>query len=203
MLRLALALEVGFDLGVEDARFVEGGARLGGLAQFPQHDSLVVPRIGVAGLGRQSPVITSQGFDQAVLLSLCVSRYENTGDVQYRDLILEVADLYGDALPGDKPGGDPGEEIDAWPGTFGHAIQVQLAAFRITADKRYFDRAFELGTTAIARFFGDSPLPRASLKADHYESTTGSDTLVLSFVDLHLTTRTITAVRAPVNTLDR
>ena len=56
---------------------------------------------------------------------------------------------------------------------------------------------------AVKEFFGDSPLPRASLKTNHYESTTGADTLVLALTELHLTTRTITAVRAPVNTIDR
>ena len=52
-------------------------------------------------------------------------------------------------------------------------------------------------------FFQDSPLPRASLKTDHYENTTGADTLVLSLAELHLSTRTITAVRTPANTIDR
>jgi hypothetical protein len=126
---------------------------------------------------------------------MCVSRYENTGRVGYRKLIVAAADAYLDSLPG--------EGIDAWPLTFGQAITLELAAFRITARRKYHARAFRLGEIAIENFFGDSPLPRASLKTDHYESTTGADTLVLSLAELHLSTLTITAVRTPANTIDR
>ncbi len=131
----------------------------------------------------------------AAVAMMCVSRYENTGKVAYRDLITAAADAYLDSLPD--------EETDAWPATFGHAISLELAAFRITSRPRYHQRALKLGEIAVERFFGESPLPRASLKSEHYESTTGAGTLVLALVDLHLTTLTITAVRAPANTLDR
>ena len=97
----------------------------------------------------------------------------------------------------------PGDGTDAWPGTFGHAITLELAAFRVTAREKYYRRAFRLGEIAVERFFGQSPLPRASLETDHYESTTGADTLVLALTELHLTARHITAVRAPANTIDR
>jgi len=126
---------------------------------------------------------------------MCRSRYENTGRIGYRELILPAADAYLDSLPGD--------DIDAWPLSFGQAITLELAAWRITARKRYYARAFELGEISIEKFFGDSPLPRASLKTDHYESTTGADTLVLALAELHLSTRTITVVRTPANTIDR
>ena len=81
--------------------------------------------------------------------------------------------------------------------------RVVLAAFRITAQERYQRRAFRLGELAIERFFGGSPLPRASLRSAHYEATTGADTLVLALTELHLATRQITAVRAPASTVDR
>ncbi len=126
---------------------------------------------------------------------MCKSRYENTGKVGYRKLIVEAADAYLDSLPSDG--------IDAWPLSFGQAITLELAAFRITANRKYHARAFKLGEITVAEFFGDSPLPRASLKTDHYESTTGADTLVLALAELHLSTRTITAVRTPANTIDR
>ena len=134
-------------------------------------------------------------FTTAAVATMCVSRYENTGMVGYRNLITAAADAYMDSLPGD--------DSDAWPMTFGHAICVEQAAYRATAQEKYQKRAFKLGETAIDKFFGDSPLPRASLKSNHYESITGADTLVLALVDLHLSTLHITAVRAPVNTIDR
>lgn len=126
---------------------------------------------------------------------MCVSRYTNTGNVAYRDLIVAAANAYLDSLPG--------EGVDAWPLAFGQAITLELAAFRITADRRYHERAFQLGQIAVERFFGDRPLPRASLNSEHYESTTGGDTLALALAELHLSTRTITAVRTPANTIDR
>jgi hypothetical protein len=126
---------------------------------------------------------------------MCVSRYENTGRVGYRKLIVAAADAYLDSLPGDQ--------IDAWPMTFGQAISLELAAFRVTARREYHVRAFRLGEIAVEKFFAGSPLPRASLKSNHYESSTGADTLALALAELHLATLHITAVRAPVGTIDR
>ncbi len=134
-------------------------------------------------------------FTTAAVAMMCVSRYENTGRVCYRDLIIKAADAYMDSLPGD--------DCDAWPMTFGHAICVELAAYRATAQEKYHKRAFKLGEIALEKFFGDSPLPRASLKSEHYESTTGADTLALALAELHLSALHITAVRTPVNTIDR
>jgi len=131
----------------------------------------------------------------AMVAVMCVSRYENTGYTGYHDLITLAADAYLDSLPG--------KDVDAWPMTFGNAITLQLAAFRSTAQEKYHHRAYILGEVAIKVFFGDSPLPRASLKSDHYESTTGADTLALALIELHLSTRHITTIRAPANNIDR
>ncbi|MBN1441998.1 MAG: hypothetical protein JXA90_04775 [Planctomycetes bacterium] len=135
------------------------------------------------------------GETTARVAMVCVSRYENTGDTRHRDLILAAADAYLEALPA--------EGWDVWPATFGHAISLELSAFRITAREPYYLRAVRLAEIAIERFFEGKPLPRASLLSEHYEATTGAASLVLAFVDLHLTTRQITAVRAPPNTIDR
>ncbi len=135
------------------------------------------------------------GYTTAAVAIMCVSRYENTGKVRYRDFIVSSADAYMDSQPGD--------DIDAWPMTFGHTIGLELAAFRITAQEKYYKCAFNLGKVALEKFFGDNPLPRASLKTNHYESITGADTLALALAELHLNVLHITAVRVPVNTLDR
>ena len=135
------------------------------------------------------------GFTTAAVGMMCVSRYHNTGEAGYRDLIVAAAEAYMDSIPGD--------DVDAWPMTFGHAISLELAAFSATARKEYHDRAFRLGEMAIENFFDNGALPRVSLKRNHYESITGADTLVLALAELHLSTLAITAVRAPVNTIDR
>jgi len=135
------------------------------------------------------------GRTRAALGAMCVSRYENTARVEYRELVVEIADAYREALPADG--------MDATPLTFGQLITVELAAYRATTRREYFDRAFALGELALARFFDGSPLPRESLRSERRGNATGGDTLVLALVDLHLLTMQITAVRAPPNTLDR
>lgn len=135
------------------------------------------------------------GAATAMIGVMCVSRYENSGKVGYRDLIRAAADAYLDI--------GPAEGADAWPMTFGHVISLELAAWRSTAERKYLDRARELGLIAIELFFQDRALPRASMKTGHYETITGADTLALALVEVHLASLHITAVTAPDNTIDR
>jgi hypothetical protein len=125
---------------------------------------------------------------------MCVSRYDNTGDVRYRDFMFAAADAYLDSPPADG---------DVWPITFGHAISLQLAAWRHSADWKYMEQARKFGDIAVEKFWGTNALPKASYKTDHYETITGADTLALALVELHLNILHITAVRCPPNTIDR
>ncbi len=135
------------------------------------------------------------GATTAQVGMMCVSRYDNTSQVGYRELIHAAADAYLKSMPA------AGE--DTWPGTFGHAISLQLAAWRSTSRPVHLDRARELASFAVNKFFDHGPLPKASLQTDHYETITGADTLALALVELHLNILHITAVRCPPNTLDR
>jgi hypothetical protein len=135
------------------------------------------------------------GATTAMIGMMCVSRFENSGKIGYRDLITAAADSYLES--------EPPEDADAWPMTFGHAISIELAAWRATAQRKYLERARQLGTIAIEVFFQDRPIPRASMKTGHYETITGADTLALALVEVHLASLHITAVTAPDNTIDR
>jgi hypothetical protein len=126
---------------------------------------------------------------------MCVSRYDNTGRIGYRELVHSAAEAYLQTMPA--------ADSDAWPATLGQAISLQLAAWRSTAQPRYLDRARALGNFAMEKFFDQGPLPRASLRTRHYETVTGADTLALALVELHLHILHITAVRCPPNTIDR
>jgi hypothetical protein len=126
---------------------------------------------------------------------MCVSRYDNGGGKQHRDLLLAAADAYLDSMPP--------ERADLWPGTFGHAISLQIAAWRHSARPVYLERARTFGDLAIEKFWATNALPRASLNSEHYEAITGADTLALALAELHLHVLHITAVRCPPNTLDR
>jgi hypothetical protein len=134
-------------------------------------------------------------FTTASVGLMCVSRYENGGGAAYRDLVTAAADCY--------LRGAPAEDVDMWPMTLGHVISLELSAWRITAKDQYLRRARELGDMAIARYWEDKPLPRASLQTGHYETITGADTLALALFDLHVSILHITAVPVPVNTIDR
>jgi len=117
---------------------------------------------------------------------LCVSRYENTGNVKYRALIHKAADVYRKMPPADH---------QMSPMTFGHIISLELAAWRSTSKQEYLDSARLFATIAGPRFWNtDAALP----KVDQ-----GADTLVLSSLELHLNILQITAVRFPPNTIDR
>jgi hypothetical protein len=135
------------------------------------------------------------GYTTAQVAMLCVSRYDNTGRIGHRNLLLAAADAYLNSLPAE---GD-----DLWPATFGHAISLQIAAWRHSARPDYFERARKFADLALEKFWGTNALPRASLKSDHYETITGADTLALALAELHLQVLHITAVRCPPNTIDR
>jgi hypothetical protein len=126
---------------------------------------------------------------------LCVSRYDNRGRTIYLQVLTNAASAYLDSVPG--------VDEDVWPAAFGHAISLQLAAWRHTANAVYLQRARIFADLAIARLFGSSPLPRASVRSEHYESLTGADTLALALAELHFQVLHITAVRCPLNTIDR
>ncbi len=147
--------------------------------------------------GKYTPVWQA-GYGQtttAAMAMMCVSRYENSAHIGYRNLIAATADAYLSLLPG--------PDVDLWPMTLGHVISLQLAAFRSTTQEKYHHWAYTLGHVAVADFWGDSPLPRASLKSDHYESITGADTLALALEELWVSARNINGVYVPANTLDR
>jgi hypothetical protein len=151
---------------------------------------------GQSGEQRTSLWKASSGNTTTAQLGmLCVSRYDNTGKIGYRGLLLAAADAYLNSTP---PEGE-----DLWAGTFGHVISLEIAAWRHTANPRYLERARTLADLAVEKFWGTNALPRASFKTEHYETITGADTLALALVELHLHILHITAVRCPPNTIDR
>jgi hypothetical protein len=126
---------------------------------------------------------------------MCVARSENGGSPRLQSLIVGAAEAYLQALPG--------ENEDAWPLTAGQVISLELAAWRATADRRFIDRAREISLWAVRAFYDGRPLPKASLKSEHYENVTGADTLATALLEVDLSIMHITAVPHPANTLDR
>lgn len=157
-----------------------------------KEDELIIP-----DLRKLQAPLWQTGYSagtQSSTAMFCLARFEQTQNPAYREILISIADKYIDSVPE--------EDLDAWPMPFGHAISTELAAYRFTNDKKYLEQARRIADLAIALFWQDNPLPRASLKTGHYESITGPDTLALSLLELHATINKLN-VAVPSNTIDR
>lgn len=117
--------------------------------------------------------------DQAAMMF--VSRYQNTGNTAHRDALHALANAQLNSSP---------DNLSAL--RLGHAISLQLAAWRSDAREDHLKNARAFGDFAVTKFFDGTP-----------ELVPGIDTLALSLVELHLHVLYITAVRCPPNTIDR
>lgn len=119
----------------------------------------------------------------AMVANVCYTRQAQLGDSPkgdaYRKLIIEAAELYKTARPG--------EDQDVWAGEYGMAIFTELAAYRLTGDESYLAAAQQITDLAIETLWdgGKTPLPRASSKTDYYDVISYSDTTILALLALH------------------
>jgi hypothetical protein len=127
------------------------------------------------------PITWTAGYASGAAIDhamLALARWEQTRDGRFRNIVIALCDAYRGAFPD--------EDVDVWPMTFGHLIIAQVAAFHMTGRQPYLDEARRVAEMAIDLYWQDSPLPRASLKTDHYETITGADTLAYSLLELHV-----------------
>jgi hypothetical protein len=113
--------------------------------------------------------------------NICYLRYRQLADGPdkkgYRKLILDCANRYLKTAP-DLKG-------TIFPGSMGNVILHMVAAYEITNDKKYLDRADVFAAIAIDNFLTeDSALPRASSQHNHYEAITGGDTMMMALLKL-------------------
>lgn len=130
----------------------------------------------------------------AMVSLLCVARHAQAPCDGYKKLILDGARLYLHRRP------EP--EHDTWPLAVSQAITLQLAGYRLSRDRQYLDGARNLAVDAVRTYWQDNPLPKASVKTDHYETLTGGDSLALSLLEVSAAD-TQAAARVPSNTVDR
>ena len=123
-----------------------------------------------------------------------LARFNQTGKTDFRDIVVAVAEAYLDELPT--------EDVDVWPMTFAHVISAQAAAYRLTHNPVYLEQACRFAEMAVEMFWQDSPLPKASLKTDHYETITGADSLALALLEVHAAMNNLD-MEMPANTIDR
>lgn len=103
-----------------------------------------------------------------------LQRYRQSGDERYAKLGVAGAKFYLDTTP------DP--EMTLHPRAMAEVIDLLRAAYQVTDDAVYLQRAGYFADLALTLFLDDdSALPRVlSKKHDHYESITGGPALMLS-----------------------
>jgi len=168
--------------------------RLRGFAK--KEDELTLADLKKQATGNLTPKWQS-GYSAGTIASsamFCLARYEQTGQSEFRDWIVRIADEYLDARPE--------EDVDVWPMSFGHVISTEVAAYRLTKRPLYLEAAQRLAHVAVDIFWQDNLLPRASMQTGHYETITGADSLALALLEVHAASAGLTN-KIPSNTIDR
>jgi hypothetical protein len=124
--------------------------------------------------------IWATGYGKATdaqIAMLCYLRYQQVKMDGYKKLVLDSASRYLYTEPDTK--------ITLYPGSMAESVFHMLAAYELTGQRYYLDRADYFARQAIKIFLDDSsPLPRASSAHDHYETITGSDDLMAVLLKL-------------------
>lgn len=130
----------------------------------------------------------------AMVSLMCFARNEQVPQEGYRKLVLAGAQLYLNQRP-------PSDH-DTWPLAVSQAISLEMAGYRLSGDRRYLTWARQLAGDAVQTYWQKNPLPKASVKTDHYESLTGGDSLALALLETAVA-ETPAAAQVPSNTIDR
>jgi len=161
-----------------------------------REDDLILPLLREQVAGNALP-LWENGYSAGTLAGqamYCMERFAQVGREEHRELVIAIADRYR--------GSRPGEDMDAWPLSFAHAISTQAAAWRWTQAPAYREEALRLSRLAVGLFWQDQTLPRASLQTGHYETITGADSLALALLEVHALDAGLTHP-LPRNSIDR
>jgi len=107
----------------------------------------------------------------------CLSRYEQTGIEDYKELFLKTAETYYQAIP-------PERKI-LYPGNYSGVIGMMRKAYHLTGEYRFLEKALAYAEISIDAVMDDSsPLPKASNQSDHYEAITGANGFMSNLLGL-------------------
>ena len=116
----------------------------------------------------------------AQVAMMCYQRYRQTGNEGFKKLVVNSASRY--------LASSPDMSVTLYPGSMANAILHMLAAYELTGQQKYIERADYFGRQAVKIFMDEnSPLPRASSEHDHYEAITGGDDLMMALLKLCVT----------------
>jgi len=117
---------------------------------------------------------------EAQVALVCYERYKQLppGKVRagFERLIKACAQRYLNSNP-------PPEAIQK-PGVIGDVVLLMTAAYQLTGDKKFLDRADEFTDIGIKAFLDISPLPRVAVGFEHYEAITRADTMMMGLLKL-------------------
>ncbi|MHC4752756.1 MAG: hypothetical protein ACYTFW_23155, partial [Planctomycetota bacterium] len=112
---------------------------------------------------------------EAQVALICYERWKQLSPGQIRDgykqLITACARRY---LKSDPPTGAIQK-----PGVIGDVVLLMTAAYELSGDKKFLERADKFANIGIKTFLDLSPLPRVAAGFEHYEAITRSDTMMM------------------------
>ena len=117
---------------------------------------------------------------EAQVALICYERWKQLSPGQIRDgykrLIMACARRYLKSEP-------PAEAIRK-PGIIGDVVLLMTAAYELSGDKKFLERAHKFADIGIKTFLDLSPLPRVAAGFEHYEAITRSDTMMMGLLRL-------------------
>jgi len=117
---------------------------------------------------------------EAQVALICYERWKQLSPGQIRDgykrLITACARRY---LKSDPPTGAIQK-----PGVIGDVVLLMTAAYELSGDKKFLERADKFADIGIKTFLDLSPLPRVAAGFEHYEAITRSDTMMIGLLRL-------------------
>jgi hypothetical protein len=116
-------------------------------------------------------------YTDSQVAMLCYLRYRQVKLEGYKKLVLDAASRYLYT--------EPDLAITLYPGSMADAIFHMLAAYELTQQDYYLERAEYFAEKAVGLFLDESSaLPRASSAHNHYETITGGDDLMAALLKL-------------------
>ena len=163
-------LSLKHDFGPNGKGFV-AGANVHTLERLPEGSKWFGTHVWATGYGKCT---------DAQVAMMCYLRYCQVGNEGFKKLTVDSASRYLTSS-GDLA-------VTLYPGSMADAILHMLAAYELTDQQKYIERAEYFGRQAVDIFMDtDSPLPKASSEHDHYEAITGGDDLMMALLKLWVT----------------
>ncbi|MHC4301337.1 MAG: hypothetical protein ACYS7Y_29055 [Planctomycetota bacterium] len=117
---------------------------------------------------------------EAQVAMICYERWRQLEPGQIRNGYLRLITACANRYVKNDP---PAEAIRK-PGIIGDVVLLMTAAYELSGDKKYLERAEYIARLGMDNFLDISPLPRVAVGFEHYEAITRSDTMMMGLLKL-------------------